>query len=110
MLGSNNADVIVGGAGNDRLTGRDGNDLFIFRNEDFGFSDGPAFGNYSDVIVDFEQGFDRLLIEGMTFEDAVFIGNSTYTFDNGTNVLSIRFANNITLNAGDFVGGDIANV
>jgi len=103
--------VIVGGSGNDRLTGRGGDDLFLFRNSSSGVKDNDFAGNYSDVITDFTQGSDRLLVEGLTFEDAVLIGNSTYQVDNGSNILTIRLANNFTLTAADFVaGGDISNV
>ena len=51
IKGDNGNDYIVGGSGDDRLGGGPGNDVFVF---------GPRDGNYEDVVIDFNDGADRL--------------------------------------------------
>lgn len=57
IKGDNGNDYIVGGLGGDRLDGSSGNDVFVF---------GPRDGNYEDVIIDFNDGADRLDLRRFT--------------------------------------------
>ena len=57
ISGDNGNDYIVGGSGDDTLTGGSGNDQFVF---------GPRDGNYEDVIIDFNDGADRLDLKRFT--------------------------------------------
>ena len=57
IRGDNGNDYIVGGSGDDRLGGGPGNDVFVF---------GPRDGNYEDVIIDFNDGADRLDLRRFT--------------------------------------------
>ena len=51
IMGAAGADRIVGGAGDDVMTGDDGADTFVFS---------PTDGDGDDVIVDLENGTDRI--------------------------------------------------
>lgn len=105
VIGSQNADIIEGGAGNDILTGRGGNDVFVFGTDSFGYTfEGQAF-DYTDTITDFTQGKDKLAIEGISFGQGAKNNDGSYSFDNGTNVLTIAFSDDITLTAADFSSG-----
>ena len=53
MQGGNGRDDIFGGRGSDTLTGEGGSDRFIFDR-----------GNGRDTITDFQQGRDKIVIEG----------------------------------------------
>lgn len=59
LVGGADADTIVGGLGDDRLFGGGGRDRFVFHN-----------GAGRDVIADFEDGIDRIVLGGsLTFDD-----------------------------------------
>ena len=62
MIGGNAADVIDGGRGDDYLTGNDGADVFIFRNNGSGDDLVNDFDPSEDVaqLVGFDPGFDAL--------------------------------------------------
>jgi Ca2+-binding RTX toxin-like protein len=64
LFGLDGADGLVGGAGNDQLTGGDGADAFVF-------AGGAAGATGFDVVLDFQLGLDRVLI------DDSFFGTST---------------------------------
>jgi serralysin len=54
VIGGNAADIIEGGRGNDFVTGNDGADAFIFRNN----------GSGNDVITDFDPSEDVAQLVG----------------------------------------------
>ena len=57
IKGDSGNDYISGGSGGDLLVGGSGNDVFVF---------GPQDGNYEDVIVDFNNGRDRIDLRRFT--------------------------------------------
>ena len=58
LYGGAGDDLLIGGAGVDRVNGGAGADMFVF---------GPANG--SQMIEDFEQGVDRVTVQGASFDD-----------------------------------------
>ncbi|MEL6856223.1 MAG: hypothetical protein AAFO83_14100, partial [Cyanobacteria bacterium J06607_13] len=93
LTGNGGNDVIEGGEGNDTLTGGSGNDIFVFGADAFGFT---------DTITDFVQGKDKLFIDGFSLGSATPNADGTYSFDNGTDVLTIDLGD-ITLTESDFI-------
>ncbi|RID90677.1 hypothetical protein D2N39_16850 [Gemmobacter lutimaris] len=61
LEGRRGADRLAGGAGDDTLSGGAGNDRFVF--------DLAPDGSGLDLIVDFDQGEDRILLSGAAFGD-----------------------------------------
>jgi Ca2+-binding RTX toxin-like protein len=65
LRGGNGDDLLEGGKGRDRLTGDQGSDVFIMHS-----SDASARLNRTDIITDFEDGTDKLVLEGrISFAD-----------------------------------------
>lgn len=67
LVGNGGDDRLWGGDGADTLTGGNGADHFVF--------DGFSFSTTPDVITDFTQGEDRIVIQG----GAIFIGTAAFT-------------------------------
>ncbi|HEV2746436.1 MAG TPA: hypothetical protein VGW34_03955 [Allosphingosinicella sp.] len=74
LFGGGGRDILEGGLGNDRLTGGAGADIFEF--------DDPVTGR--DVILDFEDGRDRIKVE---FEGDEDIGDLRIRSDGNGNTL-----------------------
>ena len=80
LSGNADANTIEGGGGDDTITGGAGNDVFVF-----------ASGDGTDIITDFEIGFDLIgLSGGLTFEDLIVTQGSGSTANN----TSIEVASN----------------
>ena len=85
LVGGSGDDSLDGGIGNDTLQGQ-GNDFFVLRE-----------GDGTDVILDYREGSDRLLLSGdLTKEDLTFSGNNILVGDetlvtlNNINTSSLR--------------------
>ena len=121
LVGAAGNDTLIGGLGMDRLEGGDGADLFLFASGD------SAVGANRDLILEFEQGEDKIDLTGAG--GAQFIGVSAFTgvagqvryaaFDGGTIIeldsngdrradLQIALDQGMLLSASDFVGLDNA--
>ncbi|MEO1672414.1 MAG: hypothetical protein AAFR77_16850 [Cyanobacteria bacterium J06631_2] len=75
-------DIIYSGKGSDILFGGAGQDEFVFELEDF--AEGEV-----DIIADFEQGEDKLIIKGLSPQDTVSFDSATGTISvNGDEVIS----------------------
>lgn len=81
LVGGNDLDVLVGGLGKDLLTGNLGTDYFSYSS----IRDSGITAATRDVIMDFQQGVDKIDIElidantangSTTNEDFVFIGTN----------------------------------
>lgn len=69
LIGGDGNDLLSGGLGNDTLTGGNGSDIFVL-----------AVGKGSDVITDFQDGIDFLLLsDDLTFQQLSIVqsGNNT---------------------------------
>ena len=90
-------DIVIGGADRDILDGGGGKDLFVF-----------APGGAQDVVVDFEDGLDRIVISGIATD---FDGLSLFQGVSGVQVSfsdsSFMLANVLAsdLSAADFIFG-----
>ena len=60
LIGGKGGDRLSGGEGDDRLTGNSGRDQFLFN---------AAENEGTDTITDFQDGRDRIRIEGAEFGD-----------------------------------------
>jgi Ca2+-binding RTX toxin-like protein len=116
--GGNGNDFIYGGTGKDQLTGGLGSDFFIFISKD---DSKLAAGKPEDVIIDFQQGQDKIDISGLDFAlnellvlDNQNVGGTNYsyvgidanhngTFDDGEFVIAVKMAAGTTLNSGDLI-------
>lgn len=58
-------DTLVGGSGVDRVTGGTGNDYFVFQTIEDSYRTSDR--SYSDVIIDFGQGYDFLDVRALGF-------------------------------------------
>jgi Ca2+-binding RTX toxin-like protein len=69
LLGRGGDDVLSGAAGNDVLDGGAGNDTLSGGGgaDSFRFSRGPASDGGVDVVTDFQDGSDRLLLDDDAF-------------------------------------------
>ncbi|MGF1490863.1 MAG: DUF4347 domain-containing protein [Microcoleaceae cyanobacterium] len=66
LHGGQDDDTLMGGEGNDELHGDDGNDTLVGGNGQDQFVLSPERG--SDVITDFTQGEDLIVLDGVTFD------------------------------------------
>ncbi|MEB3278558.1 MAG: calcium-binding protein [Lyngbya sp.] len=94
IWGDDGDDLIRGGLGDDTLTGDDfsggrGSDTFIL-----------AVGEGTDTIADFEAGVDFIGLEGLTFADLTFTGNSILF--NGETLATLNGIDTTTLTEDDF--------
>ena len=81
LVGNGGNDVLDGGAGADTLTGSTGSDTYVLR-----VGDGTATVDLADVIKDFTDGTDLLmLVTGMTYSQLKFAAG-TGTHANNTYV------------------------
>ena len=67
LIGGNNTDVLKGGDDNDLLDGSQGRDTLIGEQGADGFLLRSAEGN--DLITDFDDGIDSLLLDGLVYND-----------------------------------------
>ncbi len=65
--GSRGNDTINGGAGNDTLTGGDDSDEFVFSSQ-------PNAASNLDVISDFMNGIDKIVLDGSVFTSLTTVG------------------------------------
>ena len=90
--------MLTGGAGNDRLTGGAGADVFVFN---------PTDGVVGDTIADFEDGTDIVRIHdgSVSFGDLTITdsgGDASVTWGDG-NTLTFEGLNHTLLTADDFL-------
>jgi Ca2+-binding RTX toxin-like protein len=103
LRGGEGRDVLKGGSGNDRIAGEMGNDI-IFSGagrDRIILRQGQGF----DRIVDFEDGFDRIVLAGIRFNDLTFQQQREgVLITNGNeNVALLRNMNVGQLSQADFV-------
>ena len=93
LYGLNGNDVLDGGIGNDRLNGGGGADEYVF-----------APGTGRDTVVGFEDGLDKILLDGgLTFADVTIGSSSIYlTVTAGADEMRIVNFTGISLTADDF--------
>jgi Ca2+-binding RTX toxin-like protein len=77
LYGGAGTDILIGGAGRDLMWGGDGTDYFVFRK----ISDFSVREQARDMIMDFEQGIDRIHLAGIDPSDAP--GDQAFSFSNG---------------------------
>lgn len=95
LLGGTGNDRLRGGSGLDRLTGGSGADVFIL-----------APGGDRDLVTDFHDGRDRILIEGGTLDDLVIRGRGDDTLVQlGRSVLVLEDVEPTRIGAEDFLFG-----
>lgn len=93
LAGGLGNDKLKGGLGNDRLKGGDGNDEFVF-----------TYLGGQDVIVDYEDGVDKIVLTGSGFGiDSITqtAKGALISFDGGTSVLLLGISSAV-LDASDF--------
>ena len=87
-------DVLFGGAGNDWLSGGDETQTLIGGSgADVFESRGSAFGEGVDVVIDFEDGVDKIAIQGGSADSVV-------TYDSMTGLVSLDGVAFMQLDAG----------
>lgn len=97
MFGGAGADTLEGGLGRDRLEGNAGADVFVFGTD-----------MQRDVIVDFEDGVDKLDFSGHGFSDLsdltfVQFGNDARIFVDSANFVVLRDTDVGVLDVNDFI-------
>ena len=94
LVGGTGADRLDGGTGNDRLWGGQGADVFVFQQ-----------GDGRDVVNDFQNGVDRISVEGVWgFSSLGFIRTTTGTWvDYGQGEVFLRGISAAQLDASDFI-------
>ncbi len=94
LLGEMGDDTLVGGEGNDTLTGGDGNDTFVIN---------PNLGN--NLITDFQIGQDRLMLEGINFNQLQITqdSNSTVISFNNQVLATLDQVNAIDIDLNQFI-------
>lgn len=116
--GGNGNDFIYGGTGKDTLAGGLDSDVFIFISKDDSKFTG---GQPQDVIIDFQQGQDKIDISGLDFAlnellvlDNQSIGGENYSyvgidanhngvFDEGEFAIAVKMAVGTTLHSADLI-------
>lgn len=73
LAGGANRDSLTGGEGSDRLAGGSGDDLFYVSSVSESYR--TATSSHSDLITDFAQGNDRLVLSGLGYTD---LGDGTH--------------------------------
>lgn len=73
LAGGANRDSLTGGEGSDRLTGGSGDDFFYVASVSESYR--TAISSHSDLITDFAQGNDRLVLSGLGYTD---LGDGTH--------------------------------
>lgn len=73
IFGGIGTDRIDGGGGADRLTGGPGGDFFYFHQTSDSYR--TATASHADLITDFNQGFDRLVVSDLGYTD---LGDGTH--------------------------------
>lgn len=73
LTGGANRDSLTGGEGSDRLTGGSGDDSFYVSSVSESYR--TATSSHSDLITDFAQGNDRLVLSGLGYTD---LGKGTH--------------------------------
>jgi Ca2+-binding RTX toxin-like protein len=111
LSGGAGNDILIGRAGADVLTGGSGADLFRFSLP----SDSGVGPGGRDMILDFEQGVDRIDLKGMDANVAIdgdqaflFRGSSAF-LDNDIGQVRVSKASNFTLITGDANGDGAAD-
>lgn len=69
LSGGAGNDTLDGGEGEDQLLGGDGNDIFRLPSDED-----------TDIILDYQDGFDKFELVGLTFEDLTATDDGTQTF------------------------------
>lgn len=110
LRGGRGDDTLMGSLGQDTLVGGEGRDVYAFQAEDIGES--VAASPIIDVIKGFEDGVDRLALQGVSFDPSNFSviwEGDVATFDfgnNGSVDFRVRFADGpFTLDASDIYTG-----
>ena len=95
LVGGTGEDRITGGRNNDALTGGAGADTFVF-----------ASGDGKDIIVDFQPGVDRLLLNGQSANNVSMSSTASgLVVSYGTNTITLQGVT--ALNARDITYGDV---
>ena len=101
IIGNDKANKLVGGAGddtlngkggNDTLTGGDGDDIFVYES-----------GGGKDVITDYEEGVDRVIISG-DYVSASSVKGSDVVFKVGKGTLTLKKAKDKEITVTDELG------
>ncbi|MGB3535318.1 MAG: hypothetical protein WBA13_17605 [Microcoleaceae cyanobacterium] len=87
LLGGDDNDTLDGGKGRDFLLGGQGADSFVLRS-----------GDGNDMIENYDDGTDNLLLEGINLADLSFVDDGTNTTIRYTNPVDLSTENLVTLN------------
>ena len=97
LSGGEGSDVLTGGIGNDTLNGGAGADRFVFIGSESQSSD-------RDLIVDFQDGLDTIVVRGEGFGISDIVnsrGGALIEFTDGSSVL-LRGVDASSLDGSDF--------
>ena len=97
LYGGDGDDTLIGGPGNDRLYGGAGRDIFVL-----------AQGMGQDIIYDFEDGLDKIRIDGsLTFQDLQITQSGSSTLikiaETGESLASLSNMNASLIGVDDFI-------
>ena len=102
LIGGAGEDSLSGGLGSDSLTGGADSDTFVILPDEGG--GGASSIAAADVITDFEDGIDRFLLVGSTFEDLeISSSNGDAVIAVGAEVLAVVQNADGLLDASDFL-------
>lgn len=79
LQGGANSDFLIGGHGADKLTGGSGSDYFIFQSVEDSYR--TADQSHTDLITDFNQGYDSLSVSALGYTDIGDGFNGTLKID-----------------------------
>lgn len=108
LLGGSGNDILSGGGGKDTLTGGGGRDTFVAAN-----STASATVNQTDVVTDFQNGKDMILLNGVGFEQLRIVQGTGDRSDHtlilnrmsNTYLLVLQQVNSASITADDFILG-----
>ena len=106
LLGGTGSDYLLGGDGNDTVSGGLGNDYLSGGSGADVFGTGSSWG--SDIILDFEDGVDRIDLSGTGLSAGSFTitqAGAYAVLQAGSNVLYLLNVNATDIDANDFVNG-----